>query len=98
MRRPGARSMHRLASFRRRLGGRSGKDALLLALLVTATSGVVLLGVGLQLPSASQADGARVREVEALLMSIRQSTARCTSAQSDKDRQTQRDATLSAGE
>lgn len=89
MRRPGERS-------RRRLGGR--KDALLLALLVTATSGVVLLGVRLQLPSATRANDTRVREVEALLMSIRQSTVRCISAPGDRERQTQRDATLSTGE
>jgi hypothetical protein len=80
----------------RGLGGQSGKEALLLMLLVAVTGAVVVLGVSLQLPSARQSERTHLREVEALLISIRHETARFMTAPGDGERQTQRDASAPA--
>jgi hypothetical protein len=96
MRRLGGGSLRHLTSFWRGPSRQSGKEALLLSLLVALTGAFVVVGVGLQLPSAGQSGGSRVQEVEALLTSIRQETARCTAALADQERPTQDDAPASA--
>lgn len=71
-------TMHRVTSCQGRLGRRSGKEALLLTLIVAATVFIVLLAVGLQISSPRDGDGARALDVEALITTMGQSTARCT--------------------
>jgi hypothetical protein len=95
MRWPGGERLQNAKSFWRGRSCQSGKEALLLSLLVAVTGVLVVLGVGLQLPSAGQSGRSRVHEVEALLTSIRQETTRCRAAPADKERQTQRDASAS---
>lgn len=71
-------TMHRVTSCQGRLGRRSGKEALLLTLIVAATVFIVLLAVGLHLSSQREADVVRALDVEALITTMGQSTARCT--------------------
>ncbi len=71
-------TMHRVTSCQSRLGRRSGREALLLTLIVAATVFIVLLAVGLHLSSQREADVARALDVEALITTMGQSTARCT--------------------
>jgi hypothetical protein len=96
MRRLGGDSLRHLMAFWCGPSRQSGKEALLLTLLVAVTGALVVFGVGLQLPSVGQSGGSRVQEVEALLSSIRQETARCTAAVADQERPTQHDAPASA--
>lgn len=76
----------------RSLGIESWKDALFVTVLLTVTTAGVVLGIGLQIAPASRADGSRAREIEALLASIRQASARCISAPRGEDGQVPTDA------
>lgn len=85
MLRPGATKLPPPARLLPILGIQPRKDAMLLALLIAATSAAMVLGIGLQIAPAVQADSSRAREIEALVDRIRE--ASCVSGQAGQDRQ-----------
>ncbi len=61
------------------LGIQSAKDALLLVMLVAATSAAMVAGLYLQIAPARELVSSRTQEMEALFTSLRQTSARCIS-------------------